>query len=642
MKLAHTKILKERIKFKIPLVIFSALFLPLVLIIVITNFSIKTYPSKINCSKESCIKGNFLFPTLYQINTTLPIQKEIKEPKILFNKYPIYSNEICFKPISLLPESESFSINFSYLPKISLPIFKKTLNLKTNEYPKVKAPLFDNQINLNQILPFKLNGQESFLEYYLYVNEEGIPCQKSEDFVICDSKDLNFQYDNEYEISLVSKYENKIVETLDTKSVSILDPVEIVDSSIKNKEIVKDPNVEDVVLTLNKEIIPTSKIEIINDEEKTIRINTSYDLNEISIKPLEVLKQDKTYYLKVKNLYGTDNSELKEEYILEFSIANGPEISGSNIKDGFSTSNNIVLTLNQNLDRNQHIKDFITLNSGTNYSYSIYNNRITINPSSNLSFCENQSLKVTGGIKSNTGLVSSKNYNYSFKTTCRRGYRIGTSVEGRGVYAYYFGAGSKKIIFYAAMHGSEANTKYTLTYWMDELEKNIDNIPSDKTVIVVPVLNPDGIANESRFNSNGVDINRNFSSSTWTSGTYFLSQYYPNGGGVAPFCEPETRAIRDLITRENPYLTLSYHSAAGYVVPSNTSRGIELGNVYSSLSGYRYVAPGTQGAFTYDITGAFGEWAQEHRYNSLTVELSSAYYNQFTQNRNAMWEMVKR
>ncbi len=192
------------------------------------------------------------------------------------------------------------------------------------------------------------------------------------------------------------------------------------------------------------------------------------------------------------------------------------------------------------------------------------------------------------------------------------------------------------------MHGSEANTKYTLNYWMSELENNFSRIPSDKTVIVVPVLNPDGIANESRFNSNGVDINRNFGSSTWTSGTYFLTQYYPNGGGIAPFSEPETKAIRDLILRENPYLTLSYHSAAGYVIPSNTSRGIELGNLYSSLSGYKYVAPGTQGSFTYDITGAFGEWAQEHGYNSLTVELSSAYNSQFTQNRNAMWEMVER
>jgi hypothetical protein len=639
---AQTKKLKKGKKYKILIIILSTILFLLLSLILITHFSIKTYPNKIKTSEKFCIEGHFLLPNLYKTETTLLIKKEIIEPKILFNKYPIYSNQICFTPTTLIPETEKYGISLSYLKPFNISIFEKVINLETKEYPKVKNFLFEDEINLNQVLTYQLNDKDSMLEYDLLFNETVANCSKSEEFVVCDTTNFNFEYEKEYELSLVSKYENSIIKTLDTQIVSILNPVEIVDSSIESKDTILNPNVEEVEISLNKDIIPTANIVLKDSEENSFGINTRYDLKNIYIKPLEGFKQGETYFLQINNLYGVDNSQLREEYVLEFSVANGPEISGSNIKDGFSTSSNIVLTFNQTLDRNQNIKNYITLNSGTNYSYSIYNKSITINPSSNLSFCSNQSLKVIGGIKSNTGLVSSKNYNYSFKTTCRRGYSIGTSVEGRGIYAYYFGTGNKKILFYAAMHGTEANTKSTLNYWMSELEKNFSQIPSDKTVIVVPVLNPDGITNESRFNANGVDINRNFGSSTWTSGTYFLSQYYPNGGGLSPFCEPETRAIRDLIIRENPYITLSYHSAAGYVIPSNTSRGIELGNLYSSLSGYRYVAPGTQGAFTYDITGAFGEWAQEHGYNSLTVELSSAYYNQFTQNRNAMWEMVKR
>jgi protein MpaA len=192
------------------------------------------------------------------------------------------------------------------------------------------------------------------------------------------------------------------------------------------------------------------------------------------------------------------------------------------------------------------------------------------------------------------------------------------------------------------MHGSESNTKNTLNKLISELETYNSNIPSDKTVIVIPTINPDGIANKSRFNANGVDLNRNFDNSNWVSGTYFLNDFYPNGGGLVPFSEPESVAIKNLVERESPYLTISYHSAAGYVIPNNTLTAIELGNIYSQLSGYRYIAPGTEGAFTYDITGTFERWAQENGHNALVIELSSAYNDQFSLNKIAMWDMIKR
>jgi len=177
--------------------------------------------------------------------------------------------------------------------------------------------------------------------------------------------------------------------------------------------------------------------------------------------------------------------------------------------------------------------------------------------------------------------------------------------------------------------------------WATELENNSDRIPADKTIIVIPTVNPDGIANRSRFNANGVDLNRNFDTPNWVTGTYLQTDFYPTGGGSAPFSEPESQDIRDLMYRENPYLTLTYHAAAGYVIPTNSSYAIEKAHTYSQLSGYSYVNPDAVGAFTYDITGTFEEWAEGHGFNVLVIELSSWSSDQFTLNSKAMWKMVE-
>jgi hypothetical protein len=637
---------KKKIKLKwyvvTLIVIGGLLIISLISIIFLTKLSLKTFESSITTSEEFCLEGNFIFPTLYKFHSDIPSTKEIKEKTEIFNKLTIFAKKICFTPTELLPETNQYPLTITYFENVDLNILKKEILLETKPYPEISRIFFKEEINKKDVLIYQLDDINNLLEYQIRVGEMFVNCNKEDDILICDISPLALSLGEAYELSLVSTYNNETIDTLGRKEVSILSSMKIIESSIKESEVLKDPNLEKIELEANKDISNNLTVSLKNESGKEIQIETEVEKNNILVNIKDSLVQNMKYILTISNMTGIDGSEMEEEYILNFSVSDGPKVSSSNIQDGFSTSSNIVLYFNQNLNSSQSIKNLLTVDGKTEYSYSVYNNRLTINPSSNLSFCANHTVKINTGIKSNTGLTSSRSYTYNFKSTCKRTYSIGKSVDGRTIYAYYFGSGSKKIIFYGAMHGSESNTKYTLTYWMSELEKNSDSIPDDKTVIVVPVLNPDGVANSTRFNSNEVDLNRNFDSSTWTSGTYFLNKFYPTGGGDTPFSEPESRAIRDLIYRESPYLTLSYHAAAGYVVPSNTSKGIELGKVYSNLSGYRYVAPGTDDAFSYDITGAFGEWAQEHGYNSLTIELSSAYYNQFSQNKNAMWEMVER
>ena len=56
-----------------------------------------------------------------------------------------------------------------------------------------------------------------------------------------------------------------------------------------------------------------------------------------------------------------------------------------------------------------------------------------------------------------------------------------------------------------------------------------------RRVVLLPVINPDGMANGSRFNARGIDLNRNFPAENF-SGTA--------RHGTRPLCEPESRAIK--------------------------------------------------------------------------------------------------
>jgi len=74
----------------------------------------------------------------------------------------------------------------------------------------------------------------------------------------------------------------------------------------------------------------------------------------------------------------------------------------------------------------------------------------------------------------------------------------------------------------------------------------------DTQLLLVRDVNPDGLAHRERANAHGVDLNRN-SPEHWA------------GAGARPWSEPEARAIRDLILREEPTLSIYYHQPFGLV-----------------------------------------------------------------------------
>jgi murein peptide amidase A len=131
---------------------------------------------------------------------------------------------------------------------------------------------------------------------------------------------------------------------------------------------------------------------------------------------------------------------------------------------------------------------------------------------------------------------------------------IGHSVDGRPIVLFESTrpTAALKLIVVGDIHGNE-------TAGMRIAASLLAAIPPPRTdLLVVPTINPDGVAAHSRGNARGVDLNRNFPFD-WR--PLFGGEY----SGTAPLSEPESRAAHRLALREKPDLTIWFHQPFGLV-----------------------------------------------------------------------------
>jgi hypothetical protein len=148
---------------------------------------------------------------------------------------------------------------------------------------------------------------------------------------------------------------------------------------------------------------------------------------------------------------------------------------------------------------------------------------------------------------------------------------LGESTMGRPIVGLRLGRSANPIRsmrVLGAHHGDETSSAEVAFQSAKDLLENPSwtSILDDHEVWVVPHVNPDGIESGRRYNSNEVDLNRNYGFE-W-SPTEFRS-------GDGPFSEPETKAMRTLGDHVAFGLGLSVHSGAtnlGWVWNYTTDR----------------------------------------------------------------------
>ncbi len=126
----------------------------------------------------------------------------------------------------------------------------------------------------------------------------------------------------------------------------------------------------------------------------------------------------------------------------------------------------------------------------------------------------------------------------------------GHSVEGRALRLFSLEAeATGGTLLVGGLHGDEWGTISLLESFLPWVVERRFAAP----VRVLPLANPDGLERNSRYNARGVDLNRNFD-----------AQWSPSSEeppGDAPWSEPESRALRDLILTTRPERIVSLHWA---------------------------------------------------------------------------------
>ncbi len=88
---------------------------------------------------------------------------------------------------------------------------------------------------------------------------------------------------------------------------------------------------------------------------------------------------------------------------------------------------------------------------------------------------------------------------------------IGKSVLEEEIYAVKIGSGSKKILMWSQMHGNESTTTKAIFDFINTCVSGsevTDAILMECTIVLIPILNPDGAKEYTRVNANKVDLNR--------------------------------------------------------------------------------------------------------------------------------------
>jgi protein MpaA len=132
-------------------------------------------------------------------------------------------------------------------------------------------------------------------------------------------------------------------------------------------------------------------------------------------------------------------------------------------------------------------------------------------------------------------------------------YVFGTSVQGRPLVAYHRKGSSqptRRVVVFGVIHGDEQAGHLVIAALMSAA------LPADLDLWLIPTINPDGEAADSRQNANNVDLNRNFPANWETRTVLSSGKYYP---GPSPASEPETRATMALVALIEPTVSVWYH-----------------------------------------------------------------------------------
>lgn len=229
---------------------------------------------------------------------------------------------------------------------------------------------------------------------------------------------------------------------------------------------------------------------------------------------------------------------------------------------------------------------------------------------------------------------------------------IGKSTAGNDITAYHYGEGKDELLLIGGIHGGYEWNTVLLTYeLMDYFKANPSSIPKNIKITIIPVMNPDGlnkvvgttgrflktnvsttesVITSGRFNSNNVDLSRNFDCNWKAEGVW---QNKTVSGGNKVFSEPESQAIKEYTETNRPTSVIVWYSAAGGVFASSCNNGVStetsaITKAFAAASLY----PAYDSFDFYATTGDIVNWFAKNDIPAISVLLTNHNSTDWTKN----------
>ncbi len=246
----------------------------------------------------------------------------------------------------------------------------------------------------------------------------------------------------------------------------------------------------------------------------------------------------------------------------------------------------------------------------------------------------------------------------AFPDICKK-YSFGTSLQGRQLAALKISDNVEidepepEIFFDSGIHGDEIGGPQNVIYFARDLcieyqtDTIIEDLINNREIWLYVMVNPDGRVNMTRYNNNGVDLNRDWG--------YMWDAW---GGSSGPYSQVESKALRDCMYNNQFVVHTTYHSGTEYIScpwsyrsqqPPDFSHILQLAGVYASSSLYTNIDYGQGNSGMYAINGSTKDgnygvmgaisWSMEISYDKQPpASQIMPYYNK---NKPAMLEMIR-
>ncbi len=210
-----------------------------------------------------------------------------------------------------------------------------------------------------------------------------------------------------------------------------------------------------------------------------------------------------------------------------------------------------------------------------------------------------------------------------------------------------------EVMFDGGIHGDEVGGAENVIRFARDLCLDYGNDPDltflidNREIWLYLMVNPYGRVQDIRYNSNGVDLNRDW--------CYMWDAW---GGSPGPCSQDESKALRECMYNNQFVVHTSYHSGTEYIscpwsyrssTPHDMSHILQLAGTYASTSGYSIMEYGQGNSGMYPINGSTKDsnygimgsisWSMEISYSKHPpASQIMTYYNY---NKPAMIAMIE-